>query len=50
MPPTHRTKGPSGTPPFTARFVDPMLLLRTESLPSGTQWIYELKSTAMCST
>lgn len=26
-----------------ARFIDPMLLLRTESLPSGDQWLYELK-------
>jgi DNA ligase D-like protein (predicted ligase) len=27
----------------TARFIDPMLLLRTDSLPSGEQWLYELK-------
>lgn len=27
----------------SARFIDPMLLLRTESLPSGDQWVYELK-------
>jgi bifunctional non-homologous end joining protein LigD len=26
-----------------ARFIDPMLLLRTDSLPSGEQWVYELK-------
>jgi DNA ligase D-like protein (predicted ligase) len=26
-----------------ARFIDPMLLLRTDSLPSGDQWLYELK-------
>jgi DNA ligase D-like protein (predicted ligase) len=26
-----------------ARFIQPMLLLRTESLPSGEQWVYELK-------
>src|SRR5258707_3991894 len=26
-----------------ARFIDPMLLLRTDSLPSGNQWLYELK-------
>jgi len=26
-----------------ARFIEPMLLLRTDSLPSGDQWIYELK-------
>jgi DNA ligase D-like protein (predicted ligase) len=27
----------------SARFIDPMLLLRTEALPSGDQWLYELK-------
>lgn len=27
----------------SARFIDPMLLLRTDSLPSGEQWLYELK-------
>jgi bifunctional non-homologous end joining protein LigD len=27
----------------SARFIEPMLLLRTESLPSGHQWLYELK-------
>ena len=27
----------------SARFIDPMLLLRTDSLPSGSQWLYELK-------
>src|SRR3954462_8368515 len=26
-----------------ARFIEPMLLLRTETLPSGEQWVYELK-------
>src|SRR5688572_1541898 len=26
-----------------ARFIDPMLLLQTDSLPSGEQWLYELK-------
>ena len=26
-----------------ARFIDPMLLLRTDALPSGDQWLYELK-------
>src|ERR1700741_1223480 len=32
------------TPPLvTARFIEPMLLLRTDSLPSGEQWLYELK-------
>jgi DNA ligase D-like protein (predicted ligase) len=28
---------------FPARFIDPMLLLRTDALPSGEQWLYELK-------
>ena len=27
----------------SARFIAPMLLLRTDSLPEGTQWLYELK-------
>jgi len=27
----------------SARFIEPMLLLRTDSLPSGEQWLYELK-------
>jgi len=26
-----------------ARFVEPMLLLRTDSLPDSEQWLYELK-------
>ena len=26
-----------------ARFIDPMLLLRTDALPDGEQWLYELK-------
>lgn len=30
-------------PRVSARFIEPMLLLRTESLPAGAQWIYELK-------
>src|SRR3954468_3494049 len=30
-------------PPASARFIKPMLLLRTDSLPSGEQWLYELK-------
>src|SRR5689334_7414296 len=29
--------------PASARFIEPMLLLRTDSLPSGAQWLYELK-------
>ena len=27
----------------SADFIDPMLLLRTDTLPSGDQWLYELK-------
>ena len=26
-----------------ARFMEPMLLLRTDRLPDGAQWMYELK-------
>ena len=26
-----------------ARFIEPMLLLRTEKLPEGSDWAYELK-------
>jgi len=26
-----------------ARFIQPMLLLRTEKLPEGPDWLYELK-------
>ena len=26
-----------------ARFIEPMLLLRTEKLPQGGLWVYELK-------
>src|SRR4029453_12592857 len=33
-------KRPKG---ILARFIDPMLVLRTDSLPSGEQWLYELK-------
>jgi DNA ligase D-like protein (predicted ligase) len=29
--------------PAKARFIDPMLLLRTENLPEGPEWIHELK-------
>ena len=28
---------------MSVRFIEPMLLLRTDSLPAGDQWIYELK-------
>src|ERR671910_3430352 len=27
----------------TASFIEPMLLLRTDALPEGAQWLYELK-------
>ena len=33
----------SAAPTASARFIEPMLLLRTDSLPSGEQWLYELK-------
>jgi DNA ligase D-like protein (predicted ligase) len=42
----HKTPatGPAtATKVAAARFVDPMLLLRTDSLPVGHQWLYELK-------
>jgi bifunctional non-homologous end joining protein LigD len=28
---------------ITARFIEPMLVLPTDSLPSDPQWLYELK-------
>ena len=28
---------------LNARFIEPMLLLRTENLPAGNSWVYELK-------
>ena len=31
--------------PAAARFIDPMLLLRTEMLPAGDRWLYELRVT-----
>jgi bifunctional non-homologous end joining protein LigD len=36
-------KGSTTAPTTTARFIEPMLLLRTDSLPSGEQWLHELK-------
>ena len=38
-------KGKTGRLPPTssARFIDPMLLLRTDSLPDSDRWLYELK-------
>jgi bifunctional non-homologous end joining protein LigD len=35
-----RTAAPSSS---SARFIQPMLLLRTDSLPDSAQWLYELK-------
>jgi ATP-dependent DNA ligase len=32
-----------GTPKAKARFIEPMLLLRTDALPEGSEWEYELK-------
>jgi bifunctional non-homologous end joining protein LigD len=29
--------------PAKARFIEPILLLRTEKLPDGSQWAHELK-------
>lgn len=40
---THATGPATATKVATAHFVDPMLLLRTDSLPAGDQWLYELK-------
>ena len=34
---------PRGTTSAIARFIEPMLLARTDSLPTGDPWIYELK-------
>ncbi|HEV3278439.1 MAG TPA: hypothetical protein VG860_16590, partial [Terriglobia bacterium] len=30
-------------PRIPARFIEPMLLLRTEALPEGANWLYEIK-------
>jgi bifunctional non-homologous end joining protein LigD len=41
---THaRASSENATRSTSARFIEPMLLLRTDSLPSGDQWLYELK-------
>jgi DNA ligase D-like protein (predicted ligase) len=41
---THaRASGENAARSMAARFIEPMLLLRTDSLPSGEQWLYELK-------
>jgi bifunctional non-homologous end joining protein LigD len=36
-------ESPSKQVPAKARFIEPMLLLRTEKLPDGPQWVHELK-------
>src|SRR5438093_1343696 len=33
----------SGRTSSSARFIEPMLLLRTDSLPDSGEWLYELK-------
>src|SRR3954466_9686469 len=38
-----RIDSKTGASAAAARFIQPMLLLRAESLPSGEQWSYELK-------
>jgi bifunctional non-homologous end joining protein LigD len=40
---THANSAAPRLKSASARFIDPMLLLRTDSLPSGEQWVYELK-------
>src|SRR5918994_4133955 len=40
---TPSTARASSTRSSSSRFISPMLLLRTDSLPSGEQWLYELK-------
>src|SRR5438094_7586573 len=41
---THaRATGENTTRTTSARFIEPMLWLRPDSLPSGEQWLYELK-------
>jgi bifunctional non-homologous end joining protein LigD len=40
---THARASSDATSRTSARFIEPMLLLRTDSLPSGEQWLYELK-------
>ena len=45
MPPnaTHVDSELKSMPTAKAAFIEPMLLLRTEALPEGAEWIYELK-------
>src|SRR5918912_3457742 len=38
-----RKTKPVPPPSVSTRFIEPMLLLRTDALPSGDQWLYELK-------
>src|ERR687898_853828 len=40
---TPSTARASSTRSSSSRFISPMLLLRTDSLPDGPQWLYELK-------
>jgi DNA ligase D-like protein (predicted ligase) len=40
---TSAPRRPAAAKTASARFIEPMLLLRTDSLPSGEQWLYELK-------
>src|ERR1041385_6904656 len=37
------TQRPVSTATAAARFIQPMLLLRADSLPTGDEWLYELK-------
>src|SRR5262245_12584577 len=43
MPTRSRDSRPGHTATTAPRFIEPMLLLPTESLPSGEAWLYELK-------
>src|SRR5262245_28334729 len=40
---TSSAERPAAAGTASARFIEPMLLLRTDSLPDGEQWSYELK-------
>jgi ATP-dependent DNA ligase len=45
MPPsdTRSNSDLTSLPKTKAAFIEPMLLLRTEKLPEGATWLYELK-------
>ena len=45
MPPsdTRSNRDLASRPKAKAAFIEPMLLLRTEKLPEGAAWLYELK-------